>query len=230
MIVRPPSRSDVPRRPVRSPRSSWRRRLSRTDGAQIAFSILATLVVCSLVAGALGTAIFDQQGGAGDADPLEYQEPSTELEDSLRATVAAHPEDVEATALLANLLANTGKVSEAIPLYERLLAANPDDTGRRLEFARVLADGEKHADAELQFAKVLEAEPHNVEALFYRAQLYRTWHPPRIEDAVAGYRDVMEIAPDQYLAQRAAEELAALGYATPGAGATPAVASMEGTP
>ncbi len=200
------------------------------DGAQITFSILATLVVCSLIAGTLGTAIFDGQDEAGDADPLEYREPSTELEDSLRATVAAHPENLEATALLANLLANTGKVTEAIPLYERLLAANPDDTGRRVEFARVLADGEKQADAELQFARVLEAEPSNVEALFYRAQLYRTWHPPRIQDAVAGYQRVLQIAPDQYLAQRAAEELAALGYATPSAGATPLAASMEGTP
>ncbi len=200
------------------------------DGAQIAFTVLATLVVCSLIAGALGTAIFDRQGEVGDADPLEYREPSTELEDSLRATVAAHPENVESTALLANLLANTGKVTEAIPLYERLLAATPNDTGRRLEFARVLADGGKQADAELQFAKVLEAEPRNVEALFYRAQLYRTWHPPRIEDAVAGYRQVIEIGPDQYLAQRAAEELVALGYATPEPGPSPRAAFMEGTP
>ncbi len=201
------------------------------DGAQIAFSILAGLVVCSLVAGALGTAVFDQQGGAGDADPLEYQEPSTELEDSLRATVAANPENVEATALLANLLANTGKVTEAIPLYERLLAANPDDTGRRLEFARVLADGEKQADADLQFGKVLSAEPGNVEALFYRAQLHRTWNPPRLAEAAAGYRQVIELGPDQYLAERAAEELAAMGFATPEAGATPpATPPMEGTP
>lgn len=200
------------------------------DRAQAAFSILATLVVCSLVAGTLGTAVFNGAGGVEDADPLEYQEPSTELEDSLRATLAANPDDVEATGLLANLLANTGKVAEAIPLYERLLAERPEDMRRRLEFARVLADGGKRADADLQFEKVLAAEPENAEALFYRAQLHRIWSPPRTDDAVAGFQRVIEIAPDQYLAERAAEELTALGYATPLAGATPLATPVEGTP
>lgn len=215
-------------RPAR-PQGTLRRRLARLNRAQLAFSVLALLTVCSLLAAAVGTVVVDELTNPRDNDTITFdQSQENEFETDLRSTAEANPSDASAAAALANYLANTGRLTEAIGWYERALRLDPGNMEIRLDFARALAEGDKRKDAELQFQKVLAAQPGNAQAHYDLAELYRHWVPPRIDDAVAEYRLTIQTGPDTYVAELAAKALQELGYATPGAGTpTPYV---EATP
>ena len=184
--------------------------------------MLGLLVVCSLLAGTLGAAVFDLIDGTGGAETESTLDEPSGLEQSLRDRIVADPNDAATMAELANLLANGGNLTEAILWYEKALAADPASSTIRLDFARSLAEGGKQRDAEVQFQRVVADEPANVEAHFYLGELYRDWQPPRADEAIAEYRRVLDLRPDSYLAQRATEALVALGAATPVAVGTPA--------
>ncbi len=216
---------------ARQPRPSstaWRR-LGRLSRAQLAFSLLALLTVCSLVAAAVGTVIVDEitNPRKDDTFVLNESEPD-EVEASLRRDAEEHPSDATAAAALANYLSNTGRLAEAIGWYERALRLDPGNMSIRLDFARALAEGDKRKDAELQFQKVLAAQPGNAQAHYDLAELYRYWAPPRIEDAVAEYWLTIQTGPGTLVAELAAKALQELRYATPQAG-TPS-AHAEATP
>ena len=192
------------------------------DRAQRRFAVFALLVVCSLVAASVGTFAV-QVLLNDDADPAESgANPSADLIAELRGDIARNPEDVESMSLLGELLAYDGQLDEAITWYEQALAIDPNNSRVRLSFSRALKDCGKRADAELQFRRVLETEPGSYEAHYYLADLYRSWEPPRLDEAAAHYRQVIEIAPTAYLAELSREQLVALGYALPATpGATP---------
>ena len=202
--------------------------MAKADVTRIAAVVLAVLVVCSLIGAALGVAVIDR-GSNSDEDRSELEASSTEFEDSLRERIAADPEDVESMLSLATLLATEGELREAVDWYERALMIEPNNVEIRLSFANALATAGERADAEVQYEMALAVEPENVDAHFYRAELYRQWEPPRIEEAIRDYRRVIELDAASYLAERAAEELDALGAAaTPVA--TPVGPQSEGTP
>ena len=208
-------------------RAVARRKPGKTDLTRIAAAVLGVLVVCSLLGAALGVAVFDRAANS-DEDGSEEEVSSTEYEDSLRERIAAEPEDVESMLSLATLLATEGDLREAVTWYERALTIDPDNVKVRLSFANALAVAGERADAEVQYQKVLAVEPENTDVHFYRAELYRQWEPPRIDEAVRDYRKVIELDAASYLAERAAEELRALGAAaTPVATPGP---PLEGTP
>lgn len=200
---------------MRGRRPKWSR-------SQVAASVLGLLVVCSLLAGTLGVAVFDLLGEAGNDDNGSTLGETTELEQALRDRIVADPNDAASMAELANLLANAGDLTGAILWYEKVLELQPTNTTIRLDFARSLAEGGKQRDADVQFRRVLADEPNNVEAHFYLGELYRRWQPPRPDEAIAEYRRVLELRPDSYLAQRATDALVSLGAATPVAIGTPA--------
>lgn len=165
-----------------------------------------TLIVCSLLGGALGTAFFDSLGDDGGSE-LDLQSGNGEFERQLRDRLEANPNDIGAMAALADLLAGTSRLTEAIPWYERALGAAPNDAAVRLDFAEALAKGEKPLDAEVQYKRVLELEPASPGAHFGIAVLYRDWTPPRSAEANAHFQDVIAIAPDSFFAERARDEL-----------------------
>jgi tetratricopeptide (TPR) repeat protein len=153
------------------------------------FNVVAILVVAAMVVGAVGVAVFYGLLSRGEDKPLTVDpgEPD-EIEQGYRDQIAGNPNDVAAMAALANYLGNTGNVEESIQWYERALAVTPDDMALRLDFASALASGAKERDAELQYLKVIGAEPDNAFALLGLARLYRSWSPPRLDDAVAYYQ------------------------------------------
>lgn len=194
------------------------------SSAQRGFSVLALVVVFSLVATAVGTAVVDGLTSGG-SNEIKVDTSRDETADGLRTQAAGQPTDVLAAAQLANHLAQTGKLNEAIIWYEKALVLKPDGWDIRFDFARSLADGGKRGDAELQFQKVIAAQPQNPQVHFYLAELYKTWAPARTAAAVAEYQKVIAVGPDTYVAQRSAQALAELGYATPAVNATPATPS-----
>ena len=202
------------------------------NGAQVAFAVFALLVVCSLVAASLGTVAVEvllQDDDGGDLDPEEFDASVQEFIAEQREEVERNPNDAQAMASLAELLASDNQLDEAIDWYQRALEIEPNNTSIRLSFAKALAAGAKRADAEVQYKKVIELEPNNYEAHYYLAELYRLWEPPRLDEAAAEYRRVLEIVSpaDAFLARQAADVLTALGYATPAPAGTPAVGTPE---
>jgi len=145
--------------------------------------------------------------------------------------VVANPDDIEAMLLLANLLGNSDRLTEAIPWYERVLAARPTDIVARLDFARALADGGLTSDAELQFVRAIEIDPRSQDAHYYLAELYQNSVPSRQAEAAREFGEARAIDPATYLGQQADRALTQLGVGQ-AAGSPSPIATPEaiGTP
>lgn len=184
--------------------------------SQILFAGFAFLLACTLVASLIGPiafdALLDDDDSSGDDVPVD-----TAVENALRATAEADPDDPFAYLGLASYLANTGRLNEAIPWFERGIALAPEDASIRVDFARSLSVGGFPQDAELQFLKAIELEPENPQAHFYLGELYAAWIPPRTNEAITEYERTIETGPDTFVAEQAADQIAELtaGSATP---------------
>lgn len=194
--------------------------------------ILSSLVVCAIILGTVATFAFDGFSLGGDSDDTDtnWEDPNADLIGEQQTMVAENPDDFASVALLANLLANTNRVSEAIPYFEQALDMRPDDIGTRLDFARSLADGSLPNDAEVQFLEVLKRDPENQQAHYYLAELYRTWNPARTDEAIPHYQRAVEIDPTSYIGQQSLAQLESLGAATPSASPTDATPDAIATP
>jgi len=204
------NQSHRPRRS--SPRATGRTSawwIPNLDLPKIVAATFVGLIACSLIAAGVGPAIFD--GLANRNNDVNVDEINGQAESSLRREIENNPNDYASMAALANLLANTDRLAEAIPWYERAIGAQPENAELRLDFAQALAGGGKQQDAELQFAKILEQQPDNERAHYYLGELYRTWAPPRTADASREYRTVVDLAPDSVVADRAREQLQVIG-------------------
>jgi cytochrome c-type biogenesis protein CcmH/NrfG len=212
----------TPRKRGTSPKKSSR--------LSFAFIVVSSLVVFSmLVAGLVTAASLDLLGGSSNNDDsggdVNYGESADDVISAQQTVVAGNPDDVEALMLLANLLGNSDRLNEAIPLYEQATQMRPDDASIRLDFARALADGGKPADAEVQFLKALAIEPESQAANYYLAELYRMWTPTRSAEAIPLYQRAVQIDGGTFIAELAQNQLVALGAASPVAsppGTTPA--------
>jgi len=190
-----------------------KRRAPKQSRSIMTFNVIAVVVVAALVFGAIGVAVFDDllRGSGNEPKPLTVDPNQTDLvEQQYRDKIAADPNDVAAMSALANYLGNTGNTAEAITWYEKALTITPDDMSLRLDFASALASGGKQRDAELQYQKVIGAQPDNGFALLGLARLYRSWSPPRTQEAVMYYQLTIERAGDSVVRQVAQEELAEL--------------------
>jgi cytochrome c-type biogenesis protein CcmH/NrfG len=188
---------------------------------QVIFVIMAGIMVLSLGLGVIGPVIIDAFDSATDGGG-NATEVGESVEIAFRSTAEANPDDPQAALALANYLANTGKLSDAIPWYEKAIQLSPDDAAIRLDFARSLASGEMNGDAELQFEKAIELDPQDPQAHFYLGELYYAMEPQRTVDAIDEYETTIQLGPESFVAQRANERLAALGVATPAASPSPA--------
>jgi len=222
-----PSRSGTRKRPP--PRKPMTEQFGSSRMIQVAIISFAALIICSLIGGALVTlpfgGLFDDDD-PGDAENLNN--PNEELIAEQMEVVEGNPEDIDAILLLANIMGNSGRLEEAIPYYEQAVDLAPDDSSVRLDFARSLADGDLQQDAELQFQRALELEPDSQEAMYYLAELYFAWSPPRTEEAMSLLEKVIALNPDSFIAEQAQRRLDSIS-ATPISGETPAIPAGDGT-
>ena len=175
------------------------------------FNVVAIVVVLAMVVGAIGVAVFDGLLSTAEDKPLSVDPNEKDpVEQGYRDQIAKNPDDVAAMSALANYLGNTGNVEESIQWYERALGITPDDMALRLDFASALASGAKERDSELQYLKVIGAEPDNAFALLGLARLYRSWSPPRLQDAVTYYQKAIDSAGVSVVRDVAQEEMAAI--------------------
>lgn len=179
-----------------------------------------------MLAVALATIDFSNLWGSGEQDVVV--DPNADLIAEQETVVAANPDDVDQVVLLANLLANTGKMNEAIDWYERAIDLAPDDPSIRLDFARSLQANGMRTDAEEQFQLVLQQEPDSLPGHYYLAKLYMDWQPRRQEEAIEHFRRVLEINPESFLAEQARVELDSMNQTTPVA--SPGAAGPDNAP
>lgn len=217
----------------RPPPKSAHGPLAGASRAQIILVIVSMLVICSMVGGVFvgltQTEIFGNLFSDG-GDEENYANPNSDIIAAQETIVASNPDSVEDVLLLANFLANSGRLGDAIPHFEHVLELAPDDINARLTFARALADGDLIADAELQFNKVLEVEPDNQEAHYYLARMYMESTPQRTDEAVPHYQRVVEIDSTTLIAEQAQQQLDVLGVSASPEAATPAAATPQATP
>ncbi|HEV2527937.1 MAG TPA: tetratricopeptide repeat protein [Thermomicrobiales bacterium] len=208
-----------------------RSRVRRSKG-QIAFAVVAIIIVLSMVGSVVASIAVDLAGPGEQQDdtdaPLAFEEQQQELIDEQLAAVEANPNDFAAIVRLAQSYQLANQPDQAITWFERALAINPNDVPTRLDFADMLTQAGRQNDAELQYFRVLEIDPANVPAMFYLGDLYQFWQPAaRTDEAVAQFQRVVMTSPTSALATTARERLGILGApvpdATPIAG-TPTVA------
>ena len=101
---------------------------------QLIFVLMAGLLICSLFVGIFGSVVLDAFGGDDNGSGGNSTEVDASVEEAFRSTAEANPEDPVAAAALANYLANTGNLSDAIPYYEKAVLLAPDDANLRLRF------------------------------------------------------------------------------------------------
>ncbi len=221
------NRKPAPRRPASPRRHGTKSRASR---AQVTILIVSSLVICGLVGATFVSLTLTDIFGdlfVSDTDRDNFVDPNRDIIAAQETIVAQNPDSLEDILLLANMFGNTGRLPDAIPLYERALELAPNDVDARVSFARALADGGLVADAELQFMRALDINPGEQQAHYYLAELYMTSNPVRSEEAIVHYWRVIEIDPGTLIGERAQTRLDSLGSTSPPASP---IATPEATP
>lgn len=173
--------------------------------------LVAAVVIGAIVLG-LFAAIVPATIGRRDSGPaVKLDLTPGGQESQMRARLQQNPNDVNAMIVLADLLANSGRIDEAATYYERAVQARPDDEQLRLAFGTALLHGSDFADAEGQLLKAQQLAPNDPQPDYLLGQLYEAWQPPRTDDAVKLYRATVALDPTSVYAQRARDRLAALG-------------------
>ncbi|MCR6495672.1 sulfotransferase [Thermomonas sp. S9] len=84
-----------------------------------------------------------------------------DAETRLRARLSAHPTDVAALRMLAELGARLGRNEDAILLLEQALARAPGFAAARQNYAALLNRGNRHDEALVEVDRLLERDPDN---------------------------------------------------------------------
>ena len=118
--------------------------------------------VMLMVVGVASALVSAQTNPAQDPErqaalALEQQGRNAEAETAWRAYMKAHPTDPEPYAQLAVLEARQEHYKEAVPLYRKALAMNPNVPGLRLNLGLALFKSGDLKDALLEFSKSLQS-------------------------------------------------------------------------
>lgn len=184
------------------------------------------LVICALVASAVGPIVADLvSGGSGGGDSL-VPTPAPDDRgylDSLRTAVAASPEDPVGQISLARLITLGGNPAEAFDHFQKAVDLSPDNAAYRLDFGRALAAAQHFPDAEVQYQRAIALDPKNPEPHYWLGELYRTWQPPKNAQAAKEYQTAITLAPQSVSGRLAQESLQRLSGTPTAADASPAV-------
>lgn len=183
---------------------------SQSNRTSIIYIVVTAVVVFGLIAALIATIDLGSLFTSDKELTPDYNSNSIIAQQTV---VTENPDSAEQQALLASMLASSGRLPEAIPIYEQAIELAPDNTEIRLDFARSLQVNGYPQDAEAQFLRVLEIDPQNHSAHYYLARLYLDVEPARTDEAIAHLRQVIEIAPDSFLADQAQSLLDSITYA-----------------
>ncbi|MCX2726176.1 tetratricopeptide repeat protein [Thermomicrobium sp. 4228-Ro] len=173
-------------------------------------ALLALLASLALLAIITPLTTCQQHPSATDDRAVSITAVPGQLEAELRARLTAEPEDVVTLLTLAALYAHTGRLREAIPLFERVTALRPDDLVVRLSYAQALLANGYLADAEAQLRLALQLAPGNTQVFYLLGQLAERRTPPDVAAARHWYEQAARAGNDPY-ARSARQRLQDLG-------------------
>jgi cytochrome c-type biogenesis protein CcmH/NrfG len=178
------------------------------------------VIVLMIGGGAAGIVFGTSSSGNDDGGNIDGEQPSVRVTPGeevarLETVVAKDPNDVDSMRVLAEVLANSGRISDSVPWFENAISLRPDDADLRLAFGRALQRSGSWYDAELQLKKASELDPASASIAFYIGQLYEQMPTPRLDQAQTWYQRALDLEPDSVVAQLARERLSALRSATP---------------
>lgn len=184
----------------------------QSNKTSIAYIVIVSVMVFSLVIAGLASVDWSNLFPGSTEPTPDYNTDQVAIQQTV---VAQNPDDPAEQMLLASMMASTGRMQEAVPIFEGAIRLDPENEKYRLDFAMALQNNGMSADAEVQFLRVLEISPNNHTAHYYLGRLYLDWQPRRREEAVEHLQKVIEIAPDSFYASQAESVLNTLGPATP---------------
>ncbi len=200
------------------------RRASRDNrGPNAAFVILAVVVAALMIGGTLAALLpmGDSSGDDADTDePAIQVTPGAEVA-KLETQVAANPNDADTIVVLAEVLANSGRLSESYAWFEKGVNLRPDDADLRLAFGRALLRGERWFDAELQLTRANEIDATNATTAFYLGQLAEERPGGDVSVARQWYQEAVDRDPRSLVAQQAQTRISELGGDTASPATTP---------
>ncbi len=128
----------------------------------------------------------------------------------MRARLQQNPNDVDAMIILADLLANSGRGTEAIQWYDKAIELKPDDISLRIAFGTVLMQYSYNLDAELQLQKAHDLNPKDPQPLYLLGQLYENEATPQPDLARQMYQQAENAQPGSVYGNLAKDRIAAL--------------------
>lgn len=189
--------------------SRGRRRFDPVSGKPsrlyIAFvAMMVGLLVIGSVALIAGTAFGDDD--LEQPDSAEDTRPGEEVS-RLQTAVAEDPSDTESMAVLANILANSGQLEEAITWYERAVAADPENGDLRIAFGLALFQLGNDFDASVQLRRAHELLPDSATPPFYLGQINERGLNPDLDQAREWYATAVDVAADSLVGEQAQQRL-----------------------
>ncbi len=125
-----------------------------------------------------------------------YHDPET----LWRTTLERNPECFLCLTNLGHLLLESGRIAEAVPLFERSLAIKPDAVPTLLNLARIAEGAGRPAEAADRLRAALRTDPANDEARVHLATILAK--AGRLGEAIPEYRQALATpSPEDFLAQ-----------------------------
>lgn len=166
---------------------------------------MSAFLVLGTVGFAIG-AILDERSNSPSSIVEPDERPGEEIA-RLETAVAQDPSDTDSMVVLANILANSGRVDESIVWFERATNAEPENGELRLAFGLALFQLSNYFDAEIQLNRAETLLDDNATPAFYLGQLFERRPVPDIDAAIAAYERAVEAGPDTLVAQQAQARL-----------------------
>jgi tetratricopeptide (TPR) repeat protein len=175
---------------------------------------MSIFLILGTVGFAIGAVLDERSLGTPSQQQQDDERPGEEIA-RLQTAVAEDPDDTDSMIVLANILANSGRVDESIVWFERATADEPDNGELRLAFGLALFQLGNFFDAEIQLKRAEALLEDNATPAYYLGQLYERRPVPDLELAIAAYERALEAGPDTLVAQQAQARLDDLLDAAP---------------
>ena len=178
---------------------------SSSERAPVWYIVFAGVIILLLVVGGLAF-ILDPGGGTDDSGAFPTQPSGAQIA-LLETAVAKDTQDSRSMAVLADILANDGRLQEAVTWYNRAIELEPQNATYRVAFARALQGLGSDFDARIQYERAIELEPDNQSATFYFGFFNETLDPPDWDAAVQWFRRTIEIDPSSVISNQAEQRI-----------------------
>jgi tetratricopeptide (TPR) repeat protein len=122
-------------------------------------------------------------------------------------TIQSDPNNVSALQELADLYFEAGDYTTAAEWEVKLLEVDPDNVVAHLALGAALYNDGNSPEAETHWRRVLELDSLNVEAHYDLGFMYFSQTPPDLDQTIAEWRQVIDIAPDSDIARTVAAHL-----------------------